>query len=151
MYILLQDTWNICRIDIILENKSALNKYKKFEIIPCILSDHNAIKLKINHKKKFGKITNTWRQKNILLKNEWCNTSWCSHSVNSTEFPHKVKNRTTLRPNNCTARHLLKGYRCAVLKGHMHHPHDYSSTINNSQSMERAQMSTNGRMDKEVI
>ena len=29
------------------------------------------MKFEINHKKKFGKITNTWRLKNILLKNEW--------------------------------------------------------------------------------
>ena len=27
----------------------------------------------INHKKKLGKVTNTWRLKNILLKNEWAN------------------------------------------------------------------------------
>ena len=31
------------------------------------------MKLKINHKKKFGKVTDTWRLKNILLKNEWAN------------------------------------------------------------------------------
>ena len=29
------------------------------------------MKLEMNHKKKFGKVTNTWRLKNILLKNEW--------------------------------------------------------------------------------
>ena len=31
------------------------------------------MKLKINHKKKFGKVTNAWTLKNILLKNEWAN------------------------------------------------------------------------------
>ena len=31
------------------------------------------MKLEINHKKKFGKVTNTWRLKNILLKIEWDN------------------------------------------------------------------------------
>ena len=31
------------------------------------------MKLKINHEKKFGKITNIWRVKNIILKNEWAN------------------------------------------------------------------------------
>ena len=36
---------------------SALSKYKKIEIIPCMFSDHNTMKLKINHKKKFGKVT----------------------------------------------------------------------------------------------
>ena len=59
------------RIDHILGHKSALSKYKNIKIIPCIFSDHNTMKLKINHKKKFGKVTNTWRLKNILLKNEW--------------------------------------------------------------------------------
>ena len=53
------------RKDHILGHKSALNKYKKIEIILCIFSDHNAMKLEINHKKKFGKVTNTWRLKKI--------------------------------------------------------------------------------------
>ena len=61
------------RIDHILGHKSALSKYKNIKIIPCIFSDHNVRKLKINHNKKFGKATNTWRLKNILLKNEWAN------------------------------------------------------------------------------
>ena len=61
------------RIDHILGHKSAFNKHKKIEIIPCIFSDHNAMKVEINHKKKFGKVTNTWRLRNILIKNEWSN------------------------------------------------------------------------------
>ena len=40
------------RIDHILGHKSALSKYKKIVIIPCIFSDHNTMKLEINHKKK---------------------------------------------------------------------------------------------------
>ena len=31
------------------------------------------LKLKLNHKKKFGRISNTWRLKSILLKDEWVN------------------------------------------------------------------------------
>ena len=62
---------------------------------------------------------------------------------NSMDGPQKTKNRTTLQPSNCTTRHLAKEYRGAVSKGHMP-PHVYSSTINNSQSMERAQMSIDG-------
>ena len=69
---------------------------------------------------------------------------------NSLEVPQKTKNRTTLWPSNCTTRHLSKGYRCAVSKGHVHH-HVYSRTIHNSQSMERAQMSIDGWMDKEGV
>ena len=45
------------RIDHIPGQKSALNKYKKIEIIPFIFSDHNTMKFEINHKKKFGKVT----------------------------------------------------------------------------------------------
>ena len=39
------------RIDHTLGHKSALSKDKKGEIIPCIFSDHNAMKLEMNHKK----------------------------------------------------------------------------------------------------
>ena len=62
---------------------------------------------------------------------------------NSMEVSQKIKNGTTLEPSNCTTRYLSKGYRYAVSKGHMH-PSVYSSAIDNSQSMERAQMSING-------
>jgi hypothetical protein len=34
----------------ILGHKASLSKYKKIEIIPCILSDHNALKLELNNK-----------------------------------------------------------------------------------------------------
>ena len=61
---------------------------------------------------------------------------------NSVEVPQKIKNRTTLQSSNCTTRYLSKGYRCVVSKGHMY-PNVYSSAIDNSQIMERAQMSIN--------
>ena len=61
---------------------------------------------------------------------------------NSMEGPQKIKNRITLQPNNNTTRNLSKGYGSANLKGHMH-PNIYSSTVNNSQIKERAQMSIN--------
>ena len=51
------------RIDHILGHKSTLSKYRKIEIITCIFSDHNTMKLKMNHKKKIGKTTTTWRLK----------------------------------------------------------------------------------------
>ena len=57
--------------DHILGHKSGLNWYKKIEIIPCIFSDQNALKLEVKSKKKFGRTTNTWRSKNILLRSEW--------------------------------------------------------------------------------
>ena len=43
---------------------------------------------------------------------------------------------------NYTTRKLSKGYKNSYLKGYMH-PDVYSRAINNSQIMERAQMSIN--------
>ena len=36
-------------------------------------SNHNAMKLEINYKKKSGKNTNIWRLNNMQLNNEWVN------------------------------------------------------------------------------
>ena len=43
------------RIDHILGHKSGQNRYQKIGIVPCIISDHNALKLELNHNKKFGR------------------------------------------------------------------------------------------------
>ena len=40
------------RIDHILGHKSSLSKCKKIEIIPSIFSDHNAVRLDINYRRK---------------------------------------------------------------------------------------------------
>ena len=56
------------KIDHILGHKTALHKYTRIEIIPCILSDYNARKLEINHRKKSGKPPKVWRLKNTVLR-----------------------------------------------------------------------------------
>ena len=61
------------KIDHILGHKTALHQYTRIEIIPCKLSDRNAMKLEINHRKKSGKPPKAWRLKITLLKNEWVN------------------------------------------------------------------------------
>uniref|UniRef100_A0A8P0TBQ7 RNA-directed DNA polymerase n=1 Tax=Canis lupus familiaris TaxID=9615 RepID=A0A8P0TBQ7_CANLF len=61
------------RIDHILGHKSGLNRYQKTGIVPCIFSDHNALKLELNHNKKFGRTSNTWRLRTILLKDKRVN------------------------------------------------------------------------------
>ena len=58
------------RIDHILGHKSSLGKFKKFEIISSIFSDHNAMKLDINYRKKTVKNTSIWRLKYTLLNNQ---------------------------------------------------------------------------------
>jgi exonuclease III len=52
------------RIDYILGHKASLSKYKKIEIIPCILSDHNALKLELNNKNSSRKHANNWKLNN---------------------------------------------------------------------------------------
>ena len=48
------------RIDHILGHKSNPSKSKKTEIISSIFSNHNAMRLDINYKKKSVRNTNTW-------------------------------------------------------------------------------------------
>ena len=43
-----------------LGHKTSLNKFKKTEIISSIFSDHNGVKIEINHKKKTEQHTETW-------------------------------------------------------------------------------------------
>uniref|UniRef100_A0A8C0WQ60 Ig-like domain-containing protein n=1 Tax=Castor canadensis TaxID=51338 RepID=A0A8C0WQ60_CASCN len=71
IYILLSSPWNLLQIDHILGHKASLSKYKKIEIIPCILSDHNAVKVELNNKSKDKKHANSWKLNNSLLNEEW--------------------------------------------------------------------------------
>jgi hypothetical protein len=59
------------KIDHILGHTASLSKYNKIEIIFCILSDHNAIKLELNNKNNSRKHTNNQRLNNTLLNNQW--------------------------------------------------------------------------------
>ena len=61
------------RIDHILGHKANLNKFKSIEIISSIFSDHNGMKLEINHRKRNEKKLSTWRLNNMLLKNQRVN------------------------------------------------------------------------------
>ena len=58
------------RIDHILGHKSRLGKFKKIEIIPSIFSDHNAVRLDLNYRRKTNKNSNIWRLNNTLLNNQ---------------------------------------------------------------------------------
>jgi hypothetical protein len=59
------------KIDHILGHKASLSKYKKIEILLCILSHHNALKLEINKKNSSKKHVNNWKLNNTLLKDQW--------------------------------------------------------------------------------
>ena len=57
-------------IDHILGHQSSLGKFKKIEIIPSIFSDHNAVRLDLNYRRKTIKNSNIWRLNNRLLNNQ---------------------------------------------------------------------------------
>jgi len=61
------------RTGYVLGHKTGLNKFKKIKIIPCPFSDHNAMKLEVNRRKKSAKTTNIRRLNNMILNNEWVN------------------------------------------------------------------------------
>ena len=58
------------RIDHTLVHKSSLGKFQKIDIVSSIFSDHNAMRLDINYRRKSVKNTNTWRLNNTLLNNQ---------------------------------------------------------------------------------
>jgi hypothetical protein len=59
------------KTDNILGHKASLSKYKKIEIIPCILSDHNALKLENNNKNSSKNHANNQKLNNTLLNDQW--------------------------------------------------------------------------------
>ena len=56
------------RIDYILGHKSSLGKFKNIEIIPSIFSDHNAVRLDLNYRRKTIKNSNILN--NMFLNNQ---------------------------------------------------------------------------------
>jgi hypothetical protein len=59
------------KIDHILGHKASISKYKKIEIIPCILSDNNALKLELDNKNNSKKHAKNWKLNNTLLNDQW--------------------------------------------------------------------------------
>jgi hypothetical protein len=59
------------KIDQIISQKTGLNTYKNIEIITCILSDHQGIKLILNNNINNRKPTFTWKLKNTLLNDNF--------------------------------------------------------------------------------
>ena len=55
------------KIDHIIGHKTDLNRYKKIELIPCLLSDHYGVRVVFNSNKNNRKPTYTWKLNNTLL------------------------------------------------------------------------------------
>jgi hypothetical protein len=60
----------VSKIDHIIGHKIGLNRYKKNEITPCILSDHHRLRLVFNRNKNNRKSTYTWKLNNTLLNDK---------------------------------------------------------------------------------
>ena len=54
----------------ILGHKSNHSNFKKTEFISSIFSDHHAMRLDFNYKKKTERNTNTWKLNNMFLNNQ---------------------------------------------------------------------------------
>ena len=98
-------------MDHILDQKSGLNQYQKNGIIISIFLDHNALKLELNHKRTFGKNSNTWKLRSILLKNEWVN----QETKELKKFMETNENESTTVQNPWdTAKAILSGKYIAI-------------------------------------
>ena len=95
------------RIDHILGHKLNLSKFRKIEIVSSIFSDHNAMRLDINYKKKTVRNTNTWRLNNKFLNNQQV----------TEEIKREIKKFLETNDNeNMTSQNLWDAAK-AVLKG----------------------------------
>ena len=90
-----------------------------------MFSDHIAMKLEVNHKKKFEKFSNTWKLKNILLKNKWVNQ----------EIKEEIKKYMEANENENTTVQTLWDAAKAALRGKEIHCHS-----DLSQKQERSQI-----------
>ena len=96
-------------MDHILHHKSSLGKFKKIEIIPNVFSDHHAVRLGVNYRKKPIKNTNIWRLNNTLLNKQQI----------TEEIKKEIKICIEMNENeNTTTQNLLDSVK-AMLRGRL--------------------------------
>jgi len=94
------------KIDHIIGHKTGLNRYRKIEIIPCILSDHHVLKLVFNNSKERTP-TYTWKLNNALL----------NKNLVKEEIKKEIKDFLELNENEGTTYPNLWDTMKAVLRG----------------------------------
>ena len=82
------------RRDHILGHKSSLGKFKKIEIIPSIFSDHNAVRLDVNYRRKTIKNPNIWRLREKAMAPYSSTVAW---KIPWMEEPGRLQSMGSLR------------------------------------------------------
>ena len=97
-------------IDHMLCHKVALRKCKKTEILPCVLSDYNGLRVEINDKIKNRNYSKTWRLNNMLF-----NETWITENIRE-----EIKKFLEVNENDDTTYQNLWDTMKAVLKRKIH-------------------------------
>ena len=92
-----------------LGHKTSPAKFKNIEIISSIFSDHNAMKLEINHKTT-SKYTKMWRLNNLLLNNEWVNNKKKEKINRNNQTGKAADQASRLRKTVVTREHWWQGW-----------------------------------------
>jgi hypothetical protein len=95
------------KTDHIINNKTGLNRYKKFEIIPCTLSDHCGLRLIFNNNINNRTPTYMWKLNNIPLIDK----------LVKEEIQKEIKDFLEFNENEATTYPNLRDTMKAVLRG----------------------------------
>jgi hypothetical protein len=96
------------KIDHIIGHKTGRNRYKNIEITPCILSDHQGLRLIFNNSINNRKPTFTWKLNNNTLLN---------NTLVKEEIKKKIKDSLEFNENEATTYPNLWDTMKAVLRG----------------------------------
>ena len=132
------------RRDHIQGHKSSLGKFKKTEIIPSIFSDHNAVRLDLNYRRKNIKNSSIRRLNNMLLNNQQI-TEDIKKEIKTCIEMNENKNTTTQNLWD-TIKVVLRGRFIAIIQAYL--KKQEKSQINNLtlhlKQLEKEEMKTPG-------
>jgi hypothetical protein len=104
------------KIDHVLGHKASLNKFKKIEITPGIIADHNETKLEFNNKRFPRKYSNTWKLNNTLLRNQWVTKVLSKEFIKSPRIHEIQKIPESVGHINGHSKEKIYSHKCLHLK-----------------------------------
>ena len=103
------------RIEPMLGHNMSLGKLKKIRIISGIFSDHNAMRLEINYKKKkLLRNTNRWWINNMLQNNHWLTEEIKEEMKKKKNLETSENKRTVVQNSWDAAKAILRGKFIAI-------------------------------------